>query len=74
MCSKLNTHVINNKEVDMSGIGFEVLKIALKDSVEKQQLITEELKELPEQSKVRKFVDEQSKLLEETLTLLNRIT
>jgi hypothetical protein len=58
----------------MSGIGIEVLKIALKDSVEKQQLITEELKELPEQSKIRKLVDEQSKLLEETLTLLNRIT
>jgi hypothetical protein len=58
----------------MSGIGLEVLKIALKDAVEKQQLITEELQELPEQSKVRKFVAEQSKLLEETLTLLNRIT
>jgi hypothetical protein len=58
----------------MSNIGLEVLKIALKDAVEKQQLITEELQELPEQSKVRKFVAEQSKLLEETLTLLNRIT
>jgi hypothetical protein len=58
----------------MSGIGLEVLKIALNDAVEKQQLITEELQELPEQSKVRKFVAEQSKLLEETLTLLNRIT
>jgi hypothetical protein len=58
----------------MSGIGLEVLKIALKDAVEKQQLITEELQELPEQSKVRKFVAEQSKLFEETLTLLNRIT
>jgi DNA-binding MurR/RpiR family transcriptional regulator len=66
--------MINYKEVDMSNIGFEVLKIALKDAVEKQQLITEELKELPEESKVRKLVAEQSHTLEETLTLLNRIT
>jgi hypothetical protein len=58
----------------MSGIGFEVLKIALQDAVEKQQLIVEELKTLPEKSKVRKLVAEQSHLLEGSLTLLNRIT
>jgi hypothetical protein len=29
----------------MSNIGFEVLKIALQDAVEKQQLITAELQE-----------------------------
>jgi hypothetical protein len=58
----------------MSGIGIEVLKIALKDAVEKQRLINEELKALPEQSNVHKLVTEQSHLLEETLTLLNRIT
>jgi hypothetical protein len=65
--------VINNKEVDMSGIGIEILKIALKDAVEKQKLIAEELKELPEQSNVRKLVTEQTQLLKETLTLLNSI-
>jgi hypothetical protein len=64
---------VNNKEVDMSGIGIEVLKIALNDAVEKQHLITAELKKLPVQSKVRKLVTEQSHLLEETLALLNRI-
>ena len=58
----------------MSCIGFEVLKIALKDAVEKQLLITAELQELPDQSKVRKLVKEQTHLLEEALTLLNRIT
>jgi hypothetical protein len=57
----------------MSNIGFEVLKIALQDAVEKQQLITAELQELAEHSKVRKLVAEQSELLKEMLTLLNRI-
>jgi predicted homoserine dehydrogenase-like protein len=58
----------------MSGIGIEVIKIALNDAIKKEQLISEELNELPEQSKVRKLVAEQTHLLEETLTLLNRIT
>jgi hypothetical protein len=58
----------------MSGIGIEVLKIALEDAVEKQRLIDEEIKALPEQSKVHKLVTEQFHILEETLTLLNRIT
>ena len=58
----------------MSGIGFEVLKIALQDAVEKQQLIVEELKALLEQSKLRKLVAEQLHLLEGSLSLLNRIT
>jgi hypothetical protein len=58
----------------MSGIGIEVIKIALNDAIKKEQLISEELNELPEQSKVRKLVTEQTHLLEETLTLLNRIT
>jgi hypothetical protein len=57
----------------MSNIGIEVLKIALDDAVEKQRLITAELQELPEHSKVRKLVGEQTQLLKETLTLLNRI-
>jgi hypothetical protein len=57
----------------LSSIGFEVLQIALQDSVEKQQLIVEELKALPEQSKVRKLVVEQFHLLGDSLTLLNRI-
>jgi hypothetical protein len=57
----------------MSTTGLEVLKIALHDAVEKQRFITAELQELPEHSKVRKLVAEQSQLLEETLTLLNRI-
>ena len=57
----------------MSNIGLEVLKIALDEAVEKQRLITAELHELPEHSKVRKLVAEQSQLLEEMLTLLNRI-
>jgi len=57
----------------MSNIGIEVLKIALDDAVEKQRLITAELQEFPEHSKVRKLVTEQTHLLEETLTLLNRI-
>jgi hypothetical protein len=58
----------------VSGIGFEVLQIALQDAVEKQQLIVEELKVMPEKSKVLKLVEEQSHLLEGSLTLLNRIT
>jgi hypothetical protein len=58
----------------VSGIGFEVLQIALQDAVEKQQLIVEELKALLEQSKVRKLVAEQLHLLEGSLSLLNRIT
>jgi hypothetical protein len=57
----------------MSNIGIEVLKIALIGAVEKQQLITAELEQMPEQSNVRKLVAEQTHLLEETLTLLNRI-
>jgi len=57
----------------MSNIGIEVLKIALDDAVEKQRLIDEELKELPEKAKVRQLVTEQTHLLEEALTLLNRI-
>jgi hypothetical protein len=60
--------------VTVSGIGFEVLQIALQDAVEKQQLIVGELKALPEQSKVRKLVAEQLHLLEGSLSLLNRIT
>jgi hypothetical protein len=60
--------------VTVSGIGFEVLQIALQDAVEKQQLIVEELKALLEQSKVRKLVAEQLHLLEGSLSLLNRIT
>jgi hypothetical protein len=58
----------------MSSIGFEVLQIALQDAVEKQQLIIEELKAMPETSKVRKLVAEQSHLIEGTLSLLKRIT
>jgi predicted homoserine dehydrogenase-like protein len=58
----------------MNGIGIEVIKIALNDAIKKEQLISEELSELPEQSKVRKLVTEQTHLLEGTLTLLNRIT
>jgi hypothetical protein len=57
----------------MSNIGLEVLKIALHDAVEKQQLITAELEKLPEHSNVRKLVAEQSELLKKMLTLLNRI-
>jgi hypothetical protein len=54
----------------MSNIGIEVLKIALDDAVEKQRHITAELQE---HSKVRKLVEEQTQLLKETLSLLNRI-
>jgi hypothetical protein len=57
----------------MSNIGIEVLKNALDDAVENHWLITAELQELPEYSKVRKLVEEQTQLLKETLTLLNRI-
>jgi hypothetical protein len=57
----------------MSGIGIEVLKIALNDAVEKQRLITAELQKLQEHSNIRKLVAEQSQHLEKTLTLLNRI-
>jgi hypothetical protein len=57
----------------MCNIGIEVLKIALQDAVKRQQLIDDELAQMPEQSNVRKLVAEQSHLLEETLTLLNRI-
>jgi hypothetical protein len=57
----------------MSNIGFEVLKIALDDAVEKQRFITAELQELPEKAKVRQLVTEQTHLLEDALTLLNRI-
>jgi hypothetical protein len=57
----------------MSGIRFEVLRIALQHIVEKQQLIEEELNALPEKSRVRKLVVEQFHIFEGSLTLLNRI-
>ncbi len=60
--------------VEVIGNVFEVLQIALQDAVEKQQLIVEELKAMPEKSKVRQLVAEQSHLLEGTLSLLKRIT
>ena len=63
----------NNTEVDMSNISLEVLKIALDDAVTRQQLITTELEQMPEQSNVRKLIEEQTRLLKESLTLLNRI-
>lgn len=57
----------------MSNIGFEILKLAFIDAITKQQLIASEMQELPEHSKVRKLVEEQSLLLKEMMTLLNRI-
>jgi RecB family endonuclease NucS len=62
----------------MSNIGISVLKIALQDAVTRQQLITAELEQMPlaqmpEESNIRKLIAEQSHLLEEKLTLLNRI-
>jgi hypothetical protein len=59
--------------VVMSTIGFEVLKFVLQDAITKQQLIAAEMQELPEHSKVRKLVAEQSLLLKEMMSLLNRI-
>jgi hypothetical protein len=47
----------------MSNIGIEVLKLALIDAITKQQLIAAEMQELPEHSKVRKLVAEQSLIL-----------
>jgi hypothetical protein len=57
----------------MSNIGFEVLKLALIVAITKQKLIATEMQELPEHSKVRKLVEEQSLLLKEMMSLLNRI-
>ena len=58
----------------MSNNGLAVLKIALQDAVKNQRLISEELTQMSEQGKVIKLVTEQTHLLEETLTLLNRIS
>jgi hypothetical protein len=58
----------------MSNIGHSVLKIAMVDAVEKQQLIAAELTHIPEHPNVQKLVAEQSKLLEKIRTLLNRIS
>jgi hypothetical protein len=57
----------------MSNIRFEVLKLALIDAITKQQLIASEMQELPEHSKLRKLVEEQSLLLKKMKSLLNRI-
>ena len=57
----------------MSNIEFEVLKLELQDSITKQQLITAELHEFKEHPKVIKLVAEQSKLLKEMMSHLNRI-
>ena len=57
----------------MSNIGTKVLKIALIDAVEKQQLIVAELAHVPDHPNVQKLVAEQTLHLEEILTLLNRI-
>jgi hypothetical protein len=66
--------LIDNREVIvMSNIGFEVLKLALIDAITKQKLIASEMQELPEHSKVHKLVEEQSLLLKEMMSLLNRI-
>ena len=58
----------------MSGVGIEVLRIALKDAVERQLAITAQLQELPEQSKLHELVAEQTRLIKETLILFDRIT
>jgi hypothetical protein len=55
----------------MSGIGIEVLKIALVDAVKNQKLISENIiKKKP----VSELVDEQTKLLESIVLLLDRIS
>ncbi|MFQ3197374.1 MAG: hypothetical protein ACJAUL_001130 [Paraglaciecola sp.] len=58
----------------MSGIGIEVLRIALIDAVERQRAITEQLQAWPERSQLLELVQQQSKSLKETLRLFNRIT
>ncbi|MFQ3236384.1 MAG: hypothetical protein ACI9C4_001955 [Paraglaciecola sp.] len=58
----------------MSGVGIEILRIALIDAVERQRAITEQLKEWPEQLQLLELVEEQSKSLKEALRLFNRIT
>jgi hypothetical protein len=57
----------------MNTIGFKLLKIALQDSITKQQLITAELQEFKEYSNVRKIIAEQSQLLKEIMSQLNRL-
>tara|TARA_R110002167_G_scaffold137654_1_gene324713 strand:- start:3786 stop:3965 length:180 start_codon:yes stop_codon:yes gene_type:complete len=56
------------------GLGIEILRIALKDAVERQLAITAQLQELPEQSQLHELVAEQTRLIKETLILFDRIT
>ena len=58
----------------MASIGFEAVRMSLVDAVERQRAITEQLQEPPEKPQLHDLVVEQSKLLEETLILFNRIT
>jgi len=58
----------------MSSVGNKFLKIALKDAIERQRLITAELKKLPEQTQLHKVVAEQTRKIKETLRLFDQIS
>lgn len=59
----------------MNGIGTKVLQITLKEATKRQLLIAKELRKLPVQSpELYKLVAEQTKLIKETLEVLDRIT
>jgi hypothetical protein len=69
----LSIYTNANKDFSMVGIGFEAVRIALNDAVERQQAITELLQKSPEQTELLELAKEQSELLKKTLSLFNRI-
>ena len=57
----------------MSRIGTKVLQISLRDAIKRQRVITQELQKLPEKGQLNKLVEEQTRLMKETLSLFERM-
>jgi len=57
----------------MSRIGTKVLQISLMDAIKRQRVITQELQKLPEKGQLNKLVEEQTRLMKETLSLFDRM-
>ena len=57
----------------MSRIGTKVLQISLMDAIKRQRVITQELQKLPEKGQLNKLVEEQTRLMKETLSLFERM-
>lgn len=59
----------------MSRIGIKVLQISIRDAIKRQRVITDELQKLaePKQGQLHKLVAEQTRLMQETLSLFDRM-